>query len=387
MRKILVVAGILILGTAVYSQTFELQKTNIGVMRLEARGVNSMLVNLINELMCSTIPQLGDFWVINTDILYDSLKSIPDKSVLNCKRKKCYLEMGDHLQVSYLIVGSIAQQDTVYTLNIINLDVDNDEVFSRVTKTYTGEETGLVEQLEKWMYTLFRIKTEEDKKREAEEAARKAAEDKKEFKMDFIDFSTMYNIIRLSGPDSSELSYGVGYTLNKDISGLDYFYVSLRHENLVFGLDVNWYTKDVDEKYTEYGTEYWAQGTDQLGGGALIIGYQWLDLLDGLITLTPGITGGWYFYKRDMQTKQFNPMDSTWVDAFPTDITRNSCVGPNIRADINYRITRQLKVSAFVFEQWLYLPEILSLLRFGIQGSYCFDLSGMLSGSGKSAPQ
>ncbi|MEN9354331.1 MAG: hypothetical protein RL318_1656 [Fibrobacterota bacterium] len=96
------------------------QAQSVAVLPLSAQGVDSTSAQLLTEALSEEILNLGRLRVMNRSLMTKVLK---DQGFVSCDQAECARSMGDVLGVEKIVVGSVARQDTEYSLKLIGVNV------------------------------------------------------------------------------------------------------------------------------------------------------------------------------------------------------------------------------------------------------------------------
>ena len=146
----------LFLLVLVCSAVLAQEKPKLAVMDLKARtGVNEMTASMLTDILCAEINELGEYKVISRDDIRAMLIHVKDQQLLGCDDTKCLAEIGGALGVPLLLYGNVGMLGGVYLVNLKLIDIDNADVVNRVSKEYTGDESGLMDLVRNSVHILF----------------------------------------------------------------------------------------------------------------------------------------------------------------------------------------------------------------------------------------
>ena len=134
---------IIVLFTS-FSGLLAQEKFHIAIIELEAQGGLSqqeagILTNRLRSKLVAT----------NVFILLDrgQMESILEEQgfqATGCTSTECAVEIGQLLNVEWMVTGTIGKIGRMYTLDIISIDIQTGQILKSITRDYTGEIEGLI---------------------------------------------------------------------------------------------------------------------------------------------------------------------------------------------------------------------------------------------------
>lgn len=137
LKAILVIAGLLLLQTAVFAQSGELPV--IAVMDFENKGLDSTEVEVINDYVSSALVQTGVYDVIDRSQRNNLLEEI-EFSYTGISDEKAQIEIGKLLAADLILVGSIGKVGSKFVLNLSVIDVTTSKKISADSDMYPSIE-------------------------------------------------------------------------------------------------------------------------------------------------------------------------------------------------------------------------------------------------------
>ncbi len=113
-------------------------KVSIALLRLDAKGIDPNLSDLISDALLSELNNGG---------IYDAMERSKVQEILNeqgfqesgaCDSESCQVQMGELLGIDQMIVGSIGKFDGTYILNLRRLDIKSAKILASSSNSVEG---------------------------------------------------------------------------------------------------------------------------------------------------------------------------------------------------------------------------------------------------------
>ena len=145
MRSFLLIMSMFIFlnaSTANYAQPVE--KKTIAVIDLETRGATTTAEAItLTDRLRSILVRTRVFNVVDRGKMQAILQEVGFQQT-GCTSTECAVEMGRILNVQQMIAGSIGKIGSLYTIDIVAIDVESSQINKSFTRDYKGQIEGLI---------------------------------------------------------------------------------------------------------------------------------------------------------------------------------------------------------------------------------------------------
>jgi TolB-like protein len=138
---------VMCIGVSSYSQTPTPKKITIAVIDLESRGATaaSEAVTLTDRLR-SLLVRTNVFNVVDRGKMQSILQEVGFQQS-GCTSTECAVEVGKLLNVEQMIAGSIGRIGSLYTVDIVLIEVETSRILKSFTRDHKGEIEGLIDAM------------------------------------------------------------------------------------------------------------------------------------------------------------------------------------------------------------------------------------------------
>ncbi len=138
------------LGGAETKPQFSLgtRATKLAVINLAAYDTTPELADNLTQLLALELKKLDNISVISRDEIKAMLQYETQKQIAQCKSDvSCLVEIGGALGVEYLVSGGVGKLADTYVVHLKLMDINKAEVVNRVSESFRGPETQLVQAI------------------------------------------------------------------------------------------------------------------------------------------------------------------------------------------------------------------------------------------------
>ena len=139
-----------------FSQYVELSR--LGVLDFEPRGVPISLTQRFTEAVRNELENTNLIRVIDRGSLLSTLEERGYKRS-NCITDYCEALIGRLLEVSFILSGSIAYEDSIYTIDMNMVSVKTGAIDKTVTMRVFGDYQNLLDEAEPAAWNIFNLKS------------------------------------------------------------------------------------------------------------------------------------------------------------------------------------------------------------------------------------
>ena len=144
-------------------------KKNVAVLDLISRGAMSKTeAGTLTDRLRSMLVRTDKFNVLERGKMEEILKEVGFQQT-GCTTTECAVEAGKILNVEQMISGSLGKIGTLYTIDIVLIDVVTSQILRSITRDYRGEIEGLISFMETIANQIAEISEPEPTKIEREE--------------------------------------------------------------------------------------------------------------------------------------------------------------------------------------------------------------------------
>jgi curli biogenesis system outer membrane secretion channel CsgG len=144
-RLHLIFVPFLILSTSNFATSQVKTKTNIAIFNLETRGgLSASEATILTDRLRSSLVQTNAFVVVDRGKMEEILKEVGFQQT-GCTTSECVVEAGKILNVQQMVTGSVGKFGSLYSIDIILIDVATSQIIKTFTQNYKGELEGLLD--------------------------------------------------------------------------------------------------------------------------------------------------------------------------------------------------------------------------------------------------
>lgn len=119
-------------------------KLNVAVIDLETQGgLSSQEASILTSRLRSNLVSTNVFNVLDRGLM-DEILEEQGFQQSGCTSAECVVEIGKMLNMHQMITGSIGKLGSMYTLDIVQIDVETSRIIKSLTRDYLGEIEGLI---------------------------------------------------------------------------------------------------------------------------------------------------------------------------------------------------------------------------------------------------
>lgn len=388
----------------------------VGVMNLKAKdGIEPFLPTIINELFCAKIPEFDDYGIVAGPFIDEKILKSGSDELINCNRTDCYYLIGSGFDVNLLVAGTIGMQKEAFVINLMLLDVPNEKVIRKVVRKYDGDQYGLVDELEKYLQELFGVLPQQDNVAVAKELqvdetfvpedvyedivsdyadedteiegtpslleddekdddegkkTRRKVKRRKVVRQTPARMPGEGSLFHWGDDEDSEIILAAGYSMINlyDFFAYDYAKIGYRYKRNVFMLQAK-INNIVDTTFINSNEHERFINEKIIFGGGLMYGYRLCQLFNDWVTLTPGITVGFYKYTDKESFYDTKNSTSTWEyrENRSALTETKSYFGMNFQIEVGNQINEHLAIYTYTHAQLLYVADPILFLDMGMQ--------------------
>jgi len=147
------------LSAILQSQTHS--KLNVAVIDLQTQGgLSPQEAAVLTSRLRSNLVSTNVFNVLNRGLMDEILKEQGFQQS-GCTTAECAVEIGKMLNMHQMITGSIGKLGSMYTLDIVQIDVESSRIIRSLTRDYQGEIEGLIKLMGSLANELAGISTDD----------------------------------------------------------------------------------------------------------------------------------------------------------------------------------------------------------------------------------
>ncbi len=125
----------------------ESTKDAIAVLNLEGQGISNLEAQTLTGRFASTLSQIGKMTLVERSKMESILKE-QEFQQSGCTDSDCAVEIGELLNVQFLVSGGIGKLGDTYTVDVKMFSVETGAVAKTVTSQYQGSIEGLIVEVE-----------------------------------------------------------------------------------------------------------------------------------------------------------------------------------------------------------------------------------------------
>lgn len=138
---------LLIIPFILFSQPEEIEKKNIAVIDLDSEGgLSKSEVSALTNRLRSQLVNTNAFDVVNRGRMQNILAE-QGFQMVGCTSTDCAVEAGKILGVQEMVTGTIGKIGSLYTIDIILIEVESSKILTSLTRDYKGAIEGLVREM------------------------------------------------------------------------------------------------------------------------------------------------------------------------------------------------------------------------------------------------
>ncbi|NQT97751.1 MAG: PEGA domain-containing protein [Candidatus Marinimicrobia bacterium] len=119
-------------------------KLNVAVIDLETQGgLSPQEASILTSRLRSNLVSTNVFNVLDRGLM-DEILEEQGFQQSGCTSAECVVEIGKMLNMHQMITGSIGKLGSMYTLDIVQIDVETSRIIKSLTRDYLGEIEGLI---------------------------------------------------------------------------------------------------------------------------------------------------------------------------------------------------------------------------------------------------
>ena len=124
------------------------QNLSIAVMDLDPQGgVNKQEAGVLTNRLRSELVRTNKFVVLDRGNM-DAILGEMGFQMSGCTSTECAVEMGKLLNVQKMVSGAVGKLGTLYTFDIIFIDIGTGQIEKSITRDYQGEIEGLIKLMQ-----------------------------------------------------------------------------------------------------------------------------------------------------------------------------------------------------------------------------------------------
>lgn len=131
------------ISTIVWAQARE----SLAVPDLEGHGISALEAASLADRLRSKLVRTGEVTVVERGQMTQILDE-QNFQLTGCTSDECAVEVGPLLGVSQMVAGSIGVLGNTFLLDVRIVDVQTGAIIETMTRNYTGEIEGLIDQIE-----------------------------------------------------------------------------------------------------------------------------------------------------------------------------------------------------------------------------------------------
>ncbi len=119
-------------------------KLNVAVINLETQGgLSPQEASILTSRLRSNLVSTNVFNVLDRGLM-DEILEEQGFQQSGCTSAECVVEIGKMLNMHRMITGSIGKLGSMYTIDIVQIDVETSRIIKSLTRDYLGEIEGLI---------------------------------------------------------------------------------------------------------------------------------------------------------------------------------------------------------------------------------------------------
>ena len=130
--------GVIILVFIVSLCQAQESKMNIAVIDLDPTGISNNEAQFLSDRLRTELFETGKFQVVEREKMNTILKEQGFQQT-GCTTVECAIEIGQLLNVTVMVAGSIGQIEEIYSLSIRMIDVQTGAIIRTATRDYEGK--------------------------------------------------------------------------------------------------------------------------------------------------------------------------------------------------------------------------------------------------------
>ncbi len=119
---------------------------SIAVMDLDGRGISALEAQTLTDRLRSQLVRTGFVTVVERGQMQTILNE-QDFQAAGCTSDECAVEVGQLLNVSIMVAGSIGKLGSTYTIDLRTIDVGTGQITESIIRDYRGEIDGLIDEM------------------------------------------------------------------------------------------------------------------------------------------------------------------------------------------------------------------------------------------------
>ncbi len=120
---------------------------SIAVMDLDGRGISALEAQTLTDRLRSQLVRTGMVTVVERGQM-QTILSEQDFQAAGCTSDECAVEVGQLLNVSVMVAGSIGKLGSTYTIDLRTIDVGTGQITESIIRDYRGEIDGLIAEMQ-----------------------------------------------------------------------------------------------------------------------------------------------------------------------------------------------------------------------------------------------
>lgn len=141
-RRRVTLFTLLFISGILYCQSAD--KLNVAVIDLETGGgLSPQEASVLTNRLRSNLVSTNRFNVLDRGLM-DEILQEQGFQQSGCTSAECVVEIGKMLNMHQMITGSIGKLGSMYTLDIVQIDVETSRILRSLTRDYMGEIEGLI---------------------------------------------------------------------------------------------------------------------------------------------------------------------------------------------------------------------------------------------------
>jgi len=170
----------LILAFCLLTSTLTAQGvTSFAVLDFEGRGIANHEAASLTDWLRTEIARVGSsIPLVERGAMIETLIQEQDLGLLDCTSEECVVEIGQLLQVSHMVAGSIGQVGSTYTITARTIDVESGRIVKIINRRYQGPIDGLFDEMTPIAWEIVGKETEYNRIQQSNLASQLAAEER-----------------------------------------------------------------------------------------------------------------------------------------------------------------------------------------------------------------
>ena len=157
MNKIFYIVLFILLANPIISFCQEQnQKTKIASLEIMPFDVDKAVTETISQVIALKLGEYKQFQVISKTEIKAMLGYEYEKKTIGCEEDiSCLAEIGGAMGVEYIVTGTLGKMEETYVLNLMMIKITDATVNNRVSVSWKGESSGLVELISPYIKFLI----------------------------------------------------------------------------------------------------------------------------------------------------------------------------------------------------------------------------------------